>query len=234
MRRNWIFTLTLVLASLTAMVQSNTFAFIDKNGNEISDGVVVNVTDLIEDEDPETGEIIIYMPSGVKVRNMSQESAALKLNINLKRMDNGSGQICFPINCMPLPAVGNYTTNSDLMTAGETRDLQMEWFADEQGICEAEIQIEVMRQNGQFPNFTYVHADFGNTITIRFNYGMPEGIVGDIDGSGMIDVEDVNATINIILKLKNISDYPGNGDMDGNGMIDVEDVNTIINKILNL
>ena len=57
---------------------------------------------------------------------------------------------------------------------------------------------------------------------------------GDLDGSGIIDVEDVNAAINIILKLNNLSDYPGNGDMDNNGMIDVEDVNAIINIILKL
>ena len=60
------------------------------------------------------------------------------------------------------------------------------------------------------------------------------GILGDIDGSGIVDVEDVNAAINIILKLATIADYPGNGDMDGNGMIDVEDVNAIINIILKL
>ena len=60
------------------------------------------------------------------------------------------------------------------------------------------------------------------------------GILGDIDGNNMIDVEDVNAAINIILKLKTINDYPGNGDMDNNGYIDVEDVNAMINIILKL
>ena len=64
--------------------------------------------------------------------------------------------------------------------------------------------------------------------------GPQPGILGDIDGSGIVDVEDVNAAINIILKLKTMADYPGNGDMDGNGMVDVEDVNAIINIILKL
>ena len=49
-----------------------------------------------------------------------------------------------------------------------------------------------------------------------------------------IVVEDVNAAINIILKLNTMADYPGNGDMDANGIIDVEDVNAIINIILKL
>ena len=58
--------------------------------------------------------------------------------------------------------------------------------------------------------------------------------VVDPNCDGIVDVEDVNAAINVILKLKNISDYPGNGDMDGNGIIDVEDVNALINIILKL
>ena len=68
----------------------------------------------------------------------------------------------------------------------------------------------------------------------NINGGAVAGILGDLDGSGIVDVEDVNAAINIILKLKSMSDYPGNGDMDGNGYIDVEDVNAIINIILKL
>lgn len=58
--------------------------------------------------------------------------------------------------------------------------------------------------------------------------------VGDVNGDSMIDVEDVNAAINIILKLKTMDDYLGNADLDGNGIVDVEDVNILINKILKL
>ena len=57
---------------------------------------------------------------------------------------------------------------------------------------------------------------------------------GDVNGDGIVDVEDVNAAINIILKLNPADSYPGNADLDGNGMVDVEDVNMLINKILKL
>ncbi|MBO7608951.1 MAG: hypothetical protein J6S96_01945 [Muribaculaceae bacterium] len=68
-----------------------------------------------------------------------------------------------------------------------------------------------------------------------FSFGHnPVEILGDFDNSGLVDVEDVNAAINIILKVKTQSDYPGNGDMDDNGMIDVEDVNALINIILKI
>ena len=76
------------------------------------------------------------------------------------------------------------------------------------------------------------HDVWGQFQTIEEEGG--SGIEGDMDGSGIIDVEDVNSMINIILKINTISDYPGFGDMDGNGIIDVEDVNAIINIILKL
>ena len=55
---------------------------------------------------------------------------------------------------------------------------------------------------------------------------------GDVTGDGKIDVEDVNAVINIILKTKQAGDYPGKADVTGDGKVDVEDVNAIINIIL--
>ena len=56
--------------------------------------------------------------------------------------------------------------------------------------------------------------------------------VGDVTGDGKVDVEDVNAVINLILKLNTVADYPGMPDVTGDGKIDVEDVNAIINIIL--
>ncbi|MBO7608932.1 MAG: dockerin type I repeat-containing protein [Muribaculaceae bacterium] len=85
---------------------------------------------------------------------------------------------------------------------------------------------------GYYNNGTLYDAN-GNAAK-KATISKPGGLLGDLDGSGIVDVEDVNAAINIILKLKTINDYPGNGDMDGNGYIDVEDVNAMINIILKL
>lgn len=63
--------------------------------------------------------------------------------------------------------------------------------------------------------------------------GDTPSVIGDVTGDGMVDVEDVNAAINIILKMKTTADYPGNADLDNSGIIDVSDVNEIINIILN-
>ncbi|MBR1803683.1 MAG: leucine-rich repeat protein, partial [Muribaculaceae bacterium] len=63
-------------------------------------------------------------------------------------------------------------------------------------------------------------------------YYTSESIVGDVDGDGKVDVTDVNAVINIILKTKTAADYQGNADVDGDGKVDVADVNAVINIIL--
>ena len=55
---------------------------------------------------------------------------------------------------------------------------------------------------------------------------------GDVTGDGKVDVADVNAVINIILKTKTEADYEGVADIDGDGKVDVSDVNAIINIIL--
>ena len=60
-------------------------------------------------------------------------------------------------------------------------------------------------------------------------------ITGDVTGDGAVDIDDVNAAINLILKYdQNKDKYPGSADLDGNGIVDVDDVNAIINIILNL
>ena len=60
----------------------------------------------------------------------------------------------------------------------------------------------------------------------------PEYAKGDVDGSGIVDVDDVNAIVNIILGMKHSSDYKGVADVDGSGIVDVDDVNAVINIIL--
>ncbi|MBR1803626.1 MAG: dockerin type I repeat-containing protein [Muribaculaceae bacterium] len=66
----------------------------------------------------------------------------------------------------------------------------------------------------------------------RVNPSSVVPVKGDVDGDGKVDVSDVNAVINIILKTKTAADYTGVADVDGDGKIDVSDVNEIINIIL--
>lgn len=58
-----------------------------------------------------------------------------------------------------------------------------------------------------------------------------QSIPGDVDGSGVVDVTDVNVVVNIILGKALFSNYP-NADVDGTGVVDVTDVNKVVNIIL--
>ncbi|MBO7608608.1 MAG: BspA family leucine-rich repeat surface protein [Muribaculaceae bacterium] len=80
---------------------------------------------------------------------------------------------------------------------------------------------------------TLLGGDYTSHVLLDL-WSATEPVVGDVDGSGVVDVSDVNAVINIILKTKQPSDYPGNPDIDNSGVVDVSDVNAIINIILKL
>jgi hypothetical protein len=56
--------------------------------------------------------------------------------------------------------------------------------------------------------------------------------IGDADGDGSIDVNDVTSTINHILNKPTASFFEGAADVDGDGTIDVNDVQGIIDRAL--
>ncbi len=83
--------------------------------------------------------------------------------------------------------------------------------------------VELYRSCDQWKDFLSIIDDVDKASTVS----------GDVDGSAMVDVDDVNAMINLILNFDQYKDkYPGSADLDGNGMVDVDDVNALINIIL--
>lgn len=59
-----------------------------------------------------------------------------------------------------------------------------------------------------------------------------EPIVGDVDGNGIVDIDDVNALVNIMLDFKTPGDYNGQADITGDGNCDIDDLNEVINIML--
>lgn len=80
---------------------------------------------------------------------------------------------------------------------------------------------------------TLLGDDYTSPVQLDLWY-TPEYMVGDVDGSGIVDVDDVNALINIILDKKPASYYSGVADVDSSGLVDVDDVNAVINIILSM
>ena len=59
-------------------------------------------------------------------------------------------------------------------------------------------------------------------------------LAGDVTGDGRVDVEDVNAVINVVLGIAASDELRAASDVTGDGRVDVEDVNAIINVILSI
>lgn len=59
-------------------------------------------------------------------------------------------------------------------------------------------------------------------------------VVGDLTSDEVVDVDDVNAIINIILTPNREANYSGNADLNGDEVVDVDDLNIIINIILKI
>lgn len=59
-----------------------------------------------------------------------------------------------------------------------------------------------------------------------------QGLRGDVNGDGQVDVVDVSIVINTALESGNATDYPSDADVNGDGVVDVVDVNITINIAL--
>ena len=70
-------------------------------------------------------------------------------------------------------------------------------------------------------NYTFQLAEF------QF-MGKSSSIKGDVNGDGMVDVDDLNIVINVIIKKADESQWP-KADVDGSGLVDIDDLNLIIN-----
>lgn len=113
----------------------NRFSFVDKNGKEIPSGSVWTTHTVKDDGMRE------MIDSEVFVKNNSSEKAAAGIYIKVEKIDNGSMQICFPMNCQ-----GDITTSAStpgyLFKPGEIQSSESEWVFDEDGSCTVTYKLE--------------------------------------------------------------------------------------------
>ena len=106
------------------------------------------------------------------------------------------------------------------MPAGTQGTLQVLASADE-GNTITNAQVRAARNKGWIP-YKWRLRDFYE-ITVE------DEVPGDLDGSGTVDVDDLNIIINMMLDKTDKSDA---ADLNGDGNVDVDDLNAIINIIL--
>ena len=83
-------------------------------------------------------------------------------------------------------------------------------------------------------------SEVGKEYTMRFlsfetvyNVVPPEeGMTGDVNGDGRVNVSDVSTLINMILGLEPMDE--ARGDVNGDGRVNVSDVTKLINIILGI
>ena len=224
MKRIFTFLFAMSVLPFLALAQDidRSFVFIDDSGTEIQNGATV-VRDQVEEYDE--GVDVIY--SGLSVKKSSDVSSNyLRLRYNITRLDNGTYQLCFPMNCEKKTEVGEYITNEGSLMMNPQL-LQSEWFPSGDGSCIVNLTIEVMRQVSSFPP-QYEHLADGPSLTLRFEKG--SRIPGDVNGDGAVNIGDINYIIDHILSPK-----PGDmsADVNQDGNVNISDINAVIGVILN-
>lgn len=154
-----------LFAALAIQAQSDfPLQFVDKNGNEVTDGTTLNIT---EAEDDGFGGII--MPSGLSVKNTSSDEVQCGGAFIISSMSNGTFQSCFPTNCMQASQVGDvYTTQDGALGAGQVKSMETEWLPTAEGTCTVAYQLVTYKKNVITQKWTV--DKYGPTITLKFTY----------------------------------------------------------------
>ena len=128
-----------------------------------------------------------------------------------------------------------YTSGENYLMAGNyvPQSIETIYFEDTNG------SFATLMRSGVVPAFRAYFKALANVSDngqIKFpgDGSMPAIELGDVNLDGNIDVEDVNALVNVVLQRVSAGYYGGITDIDDNGMVDVEDVNALINIILSI
>ena len=84
-----------------------------------------------------------------------------------------------------------------------------------------------LTRNGGNKNLPVYIDNF--TINFVGEQRIAEDVRGDIDGNGVVDIDDLNIVINIMVKKNPDASLEPRADIDGNGVVDIDDLNAIIN-----
>ena len=90
-----------------------------------------------------------------------------------------------------------------------------------------ELLIDIYERGGNKNTASYV-----DDLTFYYTGeegGPDQGVTGDVNGDGEVNISDVNAVIDML--LKGVQD--ASGDVNGDGEVNIADVNAIIDIILN-
>ena len=183
------------LLSIGAFAQEElpTFQLFDKNDNPVADGATLVLTE---------GENLgaYQNPSGLYLKNNSDDTQGVGIDVNLISIDNGTFSCCFPMSCRTVSSPGVYENYNvpTTMDAGEERALITEWIPSTYGSCTAELQFKVFNVEKQdiFGTTVYSPSDFkeyGPKVKLHFVYADPTSVNGIKDNTNTTVVARYNA-----------------------------------------
>ena len=163
--KKYITLLFCLLANLAVQAQENfPLQFVDKDGQIIPDGTVLDITDYEVDEF--FGDI--QMPANVWIKNVSTEMVQGGGIYTIQAISNGWFQTCFPMNCIRKSSTGTFSTESAAFVSNQLTSMQTEWLPKEEGVCVVTYQLRTYTQK---PNNSKWTADAdGPTIILKYKY----------------------------------------------------------------
>lgn len=189
----------LAMTATSAMAQTDleTFRFVDKDGNVVTDGSTITVSET----EVKGGQLQIS--TGLFVENTTDEEQAVGLGFSIDHIDNGETSCCFPSQCVKgTDHVGTYTTEPGGISAKTKADFVTEWFPASYGTCTMTFNLLVNKigsttiiiagQEITQPTYDEFKA-YGPKVTVNFVYADPTGIDGVVDNSGAKVVSRYNA-----------------------------------------
>ena len=73
---------------------------------------------------------------------------------------------------------------------------------------------------------------FSLTVLLASMLAASAAVRGDVNGDGVVDIDDLNAVINVMLHKNTDAGIEARADIDGNGMVDIDDLNVVINVMV--
>jgi len=171
-----IFTLISFLVMAATTWAADNYQFVDKDGNTIASGSTIECTEATDDG---FGDIIIH--SGLFLKNVdAPDNYQVSVQANIKQIDNGKVQLCFPTNCFSYGEVGTHGgEQKGTIAKGAKKDLQTEWVPTAYGECVVEYTAQAYQ--GVFKKGTC-------TVTVHYKYLDPAGITS-ADASRAVPVQ---------------------------------------------
>ena len=73
---------------------------------------------------------------------------------------------------------------------------------------------------------------FTLTVLLASVLAASAAVRGDVNGDGVVDIDDLNAVINVMVHKNADTGIGARADIDGNGMVDIDDLNVVINVMV--